>query len=112
MKTTGIVEMDHQTRKDTYFLYRALWNHSSPTLHINGKANPYRSHSDQTVRFYSSIAEPVLLINGDSVKINNVGPCQYESDVIKMHGENHIEVSAGSQSDRMTLTIGNVLKSR
>ena len=112
MKTTGIVEMDHQTRKDTYFLYRALWNHSSPTLHINGKANPYRSHSDQTVRFYSSIAEPVLLINGDSVKINNVGPCQYESDVIKMHGENHIEVLAGSQSDRMTLTIGNVLKSR
>lgn len=110
--STGLVEMDHQTRKDTYYLYRALWNHKSQTLHLNGKVNQYRSRSDQRVSFYCSAAEPTLLINGDTVKINCVGPCQYESEVLQMRGYNDIEVTAGNMSDRMTLTIGNVLKVR
>ncbi len=108
----GLVEMDHRTPKDTYYLYRAMWKHSSPTLHLKGKTNQYRSRSDQRVKFYSSIAEPVLMINGDTVKVNNVAPCRYESEVLQLRGHNTIEVLAGGHSDRMTLTIGNVLKSR
>ncbi len=108
----GLVELDHTTPKDTYYLYRALWNKNSPTLHIKGKRNQYRSRSSQKVTFYSSLAEPVLTINGDTVKINNVGPCQYESEELQMLGNNAIEVTAGEKSDRMTLTVGNVLKAR
>ena len=112
IRTSGIVEMDHLTPKDTYYLYRSLWNQSSPTLHLKGKTNQYRSRSDQRVKFYSSVAEPVLLINGDTIKTTCVGPCQYESDLLQMRGHNTIEVTAGELSDRTTLTIGNVLKSR
>ncbi len=108
----GVVELDHHTPKDTYYLYRALWNQTSPTLHLKGKTNQYRSRSDQRVKFYSSVAEPTLLINGDTVKTTCVGPCQYESEVLQMRGHNSIEVTAGSLSDKMSLTIGNVLKSR
>ena len=64
------------------------------------------------MKFYSSVAEPVLLINGDTIKTTCVGPCQYESDLLQMRGHNTIEVTAGELSDRTTLTIGNVLKSR
>lgn len=108
----GLVEMDHRTPKDTYYLYRALWNNSSPTLHLKGKSHQYRSRSNHKVKFYSSIAEPLLLINGDTVKTTSVGPCQYESDVLQLRGHNIIEISAAEKSDRMILTIGNVLKSR
>jgi beta-galactosidase len=108
----GLVELDHRTLKDTYYLYRALWNPKSPTLHIKGKANQYRSHGNQTIKFYSSMAEPTLLINGDTVKVENIGPCQYETAELQLRGTNDIEVVAGDKSDRMTLTIGNVLKSR
>ena len=110
--TAGLVELDHSTPKDTFYLYRALWNQSSPTLHLKGKTNQYRSRSDQRVKFYSSSAEPVLMINGDTVKTACVGPCQYESEVLQMRGYNTIEVTAGDMTDRMTLTIGNVLKGR
>ncbi len=108
----GLVELDHRTPKDTYYLYRALWNPKSPTLHIKGKANQYRSRGNQTIKFYSSMAEPTLLINGDTVKVENIGPCQYESAELQLRGTNDIEIMAGDKSDRMTLTIGNVLKSR
>ncbi|MBQ7342149.1 MAG: beta-galactosidase [Alistipes sp.] len=108
----GLVELDHKTTKDTYYLYRALWNRTSPTLHIKGKINQYRSRTDQKIKFYSSSAEPVLIINGDTAKISNVGPCQYESEVLQLRGVNDVEVVAGDLRDRMTLTIGNVLKSR
>ena len=109
---SGVVEMDHRTPKDTYYLYRSLWNQSSQTLHLKGKSHQYRSRSDQKVKFYSSAADPVLTINGDTIKTVNVGPCQYESEVLQMRGRNTIEITAGELSDRMTLTIGNVLKSR
>ena len=108
----GLVEMDHHTIKDTYYLYRALWNRKSQTLHLKGKTNQYRSRSDQRVKFYSSLAEPVLMINGDTIKSNCVGPCQYESEILQMRGRNTIQVTAGDMSDQMTLTIGNVLKGR
>ena len=110
--TGGLVEMDHHTIKDTYYLYRALWNRKSQTLHLKGKTNQYRSRSDQRVKFYSSLAEPVLMINGDTIKSSCVGPCQYESEILQMRGRNTIQVTAGDMSDQMTLTIGNVLKSR
>ncbi len=110
--SAGLVEMDHRTTKDTYYLYRALWNRKAQTLHLKGKSNQYRSRSDQRVKFYSSNASPVLTINGDTIKTTCVGPCQYESEVLQMRGRNTIEVTAGDKSDRMTLTIGNVLKSR
>jgi beta-galactosidase len=110
--SAGLVELDHHTPKDTYYLYRALWNQTSPTLHLKGKTNQYRSRSGQSVKFYSSLAEPTLLINGDTIKTTCVGPCQYESEVLQMRGHNTIEVTAGDLSDKMTLTIGNVLKGR
>lgn len=110
--TGGLVEMDHRTIKDTYYLYRALWNRKSQTLHLKGKTNQYRSRSDQRVKFYSSLASPVLTINGDTIKTTCVGPCQYESEVLQMRGQNTIEVTAGNKNDKMTLTIGNVLKGR
>lgn len=108
----GLVEMDHHTIKDTYYLYRALWNRKSQTLHLKGKTNQYRSRSDQRVKFYSSLAEPVLMINGDTIKSSCVGPCQYESEILQMRGRNTIQVTTGDMSDQMTLTIGNVLKGR
>lgn len=112
LSTAGLVEMDHRTPKDTFYLYRALWNRSAQTLHLKGKSHQYRSRSDQKIKFYSSIPEPVLTINGDTIKTTNIGPCQYESEVLQMRGRNTIEVTAGDKSDCMTLTIGNVLKGR
>lgn len=108
----GLGGFDHTTLKDIYYLYRALWNSSSPTLHIKGKTRQYSTSTAQTVRFYSSSATPVLTINGDTVATHRLGPCLFVSDTIQMRGSNAIAVSANGASDSTTLTIGNLLKHR
>lgn len=112
VQNAGLVSLDHKQPKDIYYLYRALWNTSSPTLHIKNKQFQHRTRTNQTVRFYSSLENPTLTINGDTVRIHNVGRCRYESDSTAMQGRSTIEVTAGDMADRTTLTIGNVLKHR
>ena len=112
VQEAGLVSLDHRQPKDIYYLYRALWNGSSPTVHLKGKNRLSRSRTQQTVRLYSSEPDPVLTINGDTVAVHKTGHASYVSDTVQMQGRRDIEVHAGQNSDRMTITIGNVLKHR
>lgn len=108
----GLGGFDHTRLKDIYYLYRAMWNTSSPTLHIKGKTRQYSNSTAQSVKFYSSSCNPILTINGDTVRTHRTGPCLFVSDTIQMRGSNAIAVSADGASDSTTLTIGNLLKHR
>ena len=112
VQDAGLATLDHRQPKDIYYLYRALWNTSSPTLHIKGKQFQHRTRTNQTIRFYSSLPAPTLTVNGDTVRVRKVGRCRYESDSMMMQGRSEIEVTAGGLVDRTTFTIGNVLKHR
>ena len=112
VQNAGLVSLDHRQPKDIFYLYRALWNTSSPTLRIKGKQFQHRTRTNQTIRFYSSVDNPTLTVNGDTVRVHNVGRCRYESDSMTMQGRSTIEVTAGDLTDRTTFTIGNVLKHR
>lgn len=110
---TGLVTFDRNDEKDAYFLYRAMWNKTSPTLHLTDKRRYVRQDSIQQIKFYSSVAEkPVLKVNGDTVRVREYAPCQFISDSIVMHGQNSISLSAGELSDKQTITIGNTLRPR
>ena len=108
---TGLVTFDRKDQKDSYFLYRALWNKKSPTLHISEKRRNIRQDSIQQVKFYSSAKEaPVMTVNKDTVKVREYAPCQFISDSVVMTKRNHVVVSAGKQSDQQTIIIGNALR--
>ena len=110
---TGLVTFDRNDKKDAYFLYRALWNKKSPTLHITEKRRNIRQDSIQQIKFYSSAAaQPVLTINGDTIKFREYAPRQFKSDSVIMHGDNRVVLTAGELQDQHTITIGNTLKSR
>ena len=109
----GLVTFDRKDQKDAYYLYRALWNKKSPTLHISEKRRNIRQDSVQTIKIYSSAKDaPVLTVNKEAVKINQTAPCQYVSDPVVMHGRNVVEVKAGELSDQQIITIRNALKQR
>ena len=108
----GLISIDRKRFKDIYYLYRAMWNTSSPTLHIKGKQYRTRTRNQQTVGILSSEPDPVLTINGDTVALHRAGEALYISDTVQMKGRSEIEVRAGELSDRMSLTIGNELKHR
>ena len=107
----GLVTFDRKDRKDAYYLYRALWNRRSPTLHITEKRRNMRQDTIQQVKFYSSAAEaPVLTVNKDTIPTRQIAPCQFISDSVVMKGRNEIVVRAVDLSDRNSIVIVNALK--
>ncbi len=100
----GLATLDRRTRKDAYYLYRALWNGASPTLHLAGKRHRMRDSERQMFRIYSSAGAPQLLVGADTVAVTEYAPCQYRSDSVSVKGSVKIRVAAGALRDSMTLT--------
>lgn len=63
LNNKGLVERDHITKKDTFYLYKAWWN-PTPFVHICGK--DYTKTSDRTIKCYSNDGSMLTLY------VNNV----------------------------------------
>jgi beta-galactosidase len=60
----GLVSYDRQTRKDTFYFYRANWS-SQPTLHLVGRRYTDRPYSVLDVKAYSNATQARLWLNGN-----------------------------------------------
>ena len=101
----GLVTLDRRSRKDAFYLYKALWNKQEPTLHIADKRTTPRTDSRQSFRVYSSSGEPVLTIGRDTVAMKRYARCQYRSDTVSLSVRVTVNVKAGALSDSVTLQI-------
>ena len=93
----GLVEFDHKTRKDAFYLYKALWS-SEPFVHICGRRFVNRTGDKTLVRVYSNLSG-VTLYDGDVVlaRQNNTDCSQkgvYLFEV-PLTGEMHLRAEAG-----------------
>ena len=59
----GLVERDHVTKKDPFYLYKAWWN-PTPFVHICGK--DYQKYTDRTIKCYTNDG------NSAALYVNNV----------------------------------------
>lgn len=110
VRNSGLAAFDHTQRKDAYYLYKTMWNTSSPTLYIVGKNRDVRMLDRQVVKVYSSQGAPTLKINGEQVAVRMLSPGVFATDTLSMHGRNHITAEVVGNSDSMVLTVGNYLK--
>ncbi|MBR2351559.1 MAG: beta-galactosidase [Alistipes sp.] len=110
LRTSGVVGFDHAERKDAFYLYKMLWNHRTPTLHIVDKHHTLRSEERQAFTIYTARSKPVLRINGDTVAVQHVAKGIFHSDTVRLKGLNEIEVTSGELRDGHTLTVGNFIK--
>jgi beta-galactosidase len=106
----GMVERDHKTKKDSYYLYRARWNAAEPTLHIADKGWSIRRDEQQTIDVYSSVGLPILEVAGESIVMHKVGEAHYRAEVTLSSGETTIRATdaTGRYSDSITLRIGGI----
>ncbi len=107
---SGLVHFDHARTKDSYHLYRALWNRNRPTLHITGKNYGLRAGERQVIRIYSSAGEPCVTLNGDTIAVHHRTRGVYATDTLSLSGHNTLRAVAGGLSDSLDLTIGNYLE--
>jgi beta-galactosidase len=105
---SGVVGYDHATPKDAYYLYRAMWNADVPTLHIADRSWRERRDTLQQIDVYSSVGEPLILVGGDTVKVQNVAPARYHADSVVIKGRARIEAydASGIHRDAIDVRCG------
>lgn len=109
-RNSGLVCFDHKQTKDSYYLYRTLWNKRDNTLHIVGRNREVRSRNSQVIKVYCSQGVPTLTINGDSVVMHNRSQGIFMTDSLTLNGFNTVIATTPTLRDSTTFTIGNYLK--
>ncbi len=110
----GLVTFDRSTRKDAYYLYRALWNKSRPTLYIADKRNRMIRDSFVTLRVYGSAdtLAPVVTLRGEEFVMDSIAPAQYRLDSLIIRGRSKLLVRQGQLTDSVELIYGSPLRAR
>lgn len=108
----GLVGLDRRERKDAFYLFKALWNPQSPTLHIAGRRLRERDEGVHDVQVYSSLGAPVVRVNGDTVAVRAYAPCQYRVDSLRVTGPVTVVATAGAMRDSIRFTAGSALRTR
>lgn len=94
LNNKGLVERDHITKKDTFYLYKAEWN-PTPFVHICGK--DYTKMTNRVIKCYTNAGSSLdLYVNGTFVETATVTDnialftsATYQSgDIIRVDGPN------------------------
>ena len=108
----GLVEFDHKTRKDAFYLYKALWSRE-PFVHLCGKRFVNRAGEATRVRVYTN-QERVTLYDGTRIvarkeRQDAAQPGVFLFDV-PLHAEMYLSVVAdsGGQTVRDEMTLRQV----
>ena len=66
LNNKGLVERDHKTKKDTYYLYKAWWNQTDKFVHICGK--DYEKLTNRVIKCYTNDGNTLSLYVNDTFK--------------------------------------------
>ena len=105
MNFSGMMCYDHATKKDAYYLYRALWNRTSPTLYIAERRWNRRCDALQSISVYSSVGRPVLTIDADSVELYEVAKCRWQADSVTIGERSMVRVVDGTGLNRDSVEL-------
>ena len=96
----GLVEFDHRTRKDAFYLYKAAWSRD-PFVHICGRRFVDRTGDRTQIKVYSNQSEVTLFVDGkEAAKETGKRIFCFE---IPISGEHRIEAVSGSLKDTITI---------
>ena len=65
LNNKGLVERDHVTKKDTFYIYKAEWNHTDLFVHICGKE--YTKKANRVIKCYTNDNGPFRLYVGNTL---------------------------------------------
>ena len=93
LNNKGLVERDHKTKKDPFYLYKAWWNQTDKFVHICGK--DYEKLTDRVIKCYTNDGDALrLFVNNVEIETvtveNNIATFTARnfnsSDVIRVDG--------------------------
>ena len=108
----GLVEFDHKTRKDAFYLYKAVWSRE-PFVHLCGKRFVNRAGEATRVRVYTN-QERIALYDGEQLVGRKERQDAAQTGVylfdVPLHGEMHLSAVAysGGETVRDEMTLRQV----
>ena len=96
----GLVEFDHKTKKDAFYLYKAAWSRE-PFVHLCGKRYADRAEEKTQVKVYSNCESVTLLLDGKELD-TKAGSRVFTFEV-PLSGEHRIEAVSGDLRDSMVI---------
>nr|MCR4708144.1 glycoside hydrolase family 2 protein [Clostridiales bacterium] len=96
----GIVEFDHKTKKDAFYLYKAAWS-KEPFVHLCGKRYVDRAEAESQIKVYSNCEAVTLYVDGKELETKS-GRTVF-TFTVPVAGEHRIEAASGNCRDSMTI---------
>ncbi len=96
----GLVTADRQIKKDSYYLYKANWNHTEPFVYITSQRWNRRPAGNTYIKVYSNCREVELFIDHECRgKMENKGNGVFLAENIFLEcGTHEIEVKGHAES--------------
>lgn len=96
----GLVEFDHKTKKDAFYLYKAAWSRD-PFVHICGRRYVDRAEEKTLIRVYSNAECVTLFVDGKEFA-SQKGKRVFVFEV-PISGEHRVEAVSGDVRDEITI---------
>ena len=103
----GLVTFDRQTKKDSFYWYKANWS-KEPVLYITQRRATERENEVTPVTVYCNVGVPRFFVNGTEVKTVSKGQTSVHyifENVTLNKGENVIEARVDHQGKTLEDTI-------
>ncbi len=92
----GLVEFDHKTKKDAFYLYKAAWS-KEPFVHLCGKRYSDRAEEKTQIRVYSNCKSVTLYVDGRELETKS-GKTVF-TFTVPLTGEHKMEAVSGECRD-------------
>ncbi len=100
MNHKGLVTFDRQTKKDSFYLYKAYWT-KEPMVHIAGKRYVNRSEKVTTVKVYANY--PVVTLYADGQRIQSQAGSKVFTFRVPLNETTHLRAVGGTAEDTAVL---------
>ena len=103
LNNKGLVERDHRTKKDPFYLYKAWWNQTDKFVHICGK--DYEKLTNRVIKFYTNDGSTLtLFVNDVEIGTANVVDNIASFAAMNFNPGDVIRVNGATANDTFTFT--------
>lgn len=103
LNNKGLVERDHRTKKDTFYLYKAWWNTTDKFVHICGKE--YTKTTGRVIKCYTNDGSSLdLYVNNTKVETVTVTDHIAEFTAANYSSGDVIRVEGSTTNDTLTFS--------